>query len=248
LLIRDAWLTTWRNRLLWVLGLFAGVTIGTLGVGGSALPLPTLGQLQAWMPALVQLELAIAGGALLLAVISTIARGGITEATLDAEAGESVSLVRALRAGTRWFWRFFFLLVLLSIVVAIVGGAVVLATTNLGPVGALLGALALTVGATLSVVLAYAERAIIALDLGPLAALRHGWQLFIEHLNQSLLVWLLSVLLAVGAGGIVAGLASSLTLLAGIVVLVAGAAVANAFFWSYWTLAYVRLTSPATTA
>src|SRR4051794_13733854 len=74
LLIRDAWLTTWRNRLLWVLGLFAGVTIGTLGVGGSALPLPTLGQLQAWMPALVQLELAIAGGALLLAVISTIAR------------------------------------------------------------------------------------------------------------------------------------------------------------------------------
>jgi hypothetical protein len=247
LLIRDAWLTTWRHQFLWVLGLFA-VTVGTLGVGGSALPVPSLEQLQALAPSLVQLEVAIAVIALVAAVVSAIARGGMTQATLTLESGEPISFWFALRAGRRLFWRFLLLLVLLSMVVGIIGGAVVLAAVNLGPVGAVLGALALSVGATLSVVLAYAERAIVALDVGPVAALRHGWRVFVEHLNASLLVWLLSVVLAVAAGSAVAMLASSLTILAGIVLLVASAAITNAFFWNYWTLAYVRLASPASTA
>jgi hypothetical protein len=35
-LIQDAWRLTWRYRFLWVLGLFAGGTIGFSGGGGGA--------------------------------------------------------------------------------------------------------------------------------------------------------------------------------------------------------------------
>jgi hypothetical protein len=37
-LIRDAWGTTWRNRYLWVLALFAGGAVGVSGKGGFGPP------------------------------------------------------------------------------------------------------------------------------------------------------------------------------------------------------------------
>jgi len=38
-LIQEAWATTWRSRFLWIFGLFAGVTGGTMSVGRLSLPL-----------------------------------------------------------------------------------------------------------------------------------------------------------------------------------------------------------------
>jgi hypothetical protein len=248
LLVRDAWLTTWRNRFLWVLGLFAGVTIGSLALGGYSLPLPTGEQVRGWTPELIQVGLLLALGGLAIAGVSAIARGSMTQATLAAEGGQNISVRQALSAGVRWFWRFLMLLVLLGLVALAIGGAVLLAIVNLGPAGGVLSALVLTLGAAASVVLAYAERAIVVHDLGPIAALRHGLTMFVEHPHASLLTWLLSVLLAVGVAELVALLLTSLTVVAATVVLVASAAIANAFFWSYWTLAYLRLESPATTA
>jgi hypothetical protein len=120
----------------------------------------------------------------------------------------------------------------------------------------------------LSIVVAFAQRAIAVENVGPIDALRSGWQLTRAHVGESLLTWLINVGLAtatavtalfgIGAavvllGGIgwtlfsVAGLTAptvayigvgGLALLALILVLIG---IANAFFWTYWTLAYLRL-------
>src|SRR5579864_1484552 len=109
-------------------------------------------------------------------------------------------------------------------------------------------------------------------NLGPLAALQSGWRLTRAHVGESLLTWLVNVGLAIASGitfGL--GLVGALLLLGGIgaavfavagltpptityiglggLVLVVGvltlAGIANAFFWTYWTLAYLRLSGHA---
>ena len=295
-LIGDAWTTTWQSRGLWVFGLLAGVTAGSLSIGrvlwpddpsalvqppdaslfgwpgaGSPLPgqapagsplfgsapagSPLLGQLTSW-PADVTLLLVSLGVIVLLAGLgllaaSVIARGGITQATLELSRGEATSLSGTVRAGARWFWRFFGLLLLLGIVTVLVLASVVPAALRLGVVGAGLGAIALTAGVVASIVLTYAERSIVAYDLAPLAALAAGWRLFWTYPGQSLLAWSLSVGLAFGAAAaatlgfgmvlILVGGLGLITVATAIGVLALLAAVANTFFWSYWTLAYVRL-------
>jgi len=120
----------------------------------------------------------------------------------------------------------------------------------------------------LSIVIAFAQRAIAVENVGPIDALRSGWHLARAHLGDSLLTWLINVGLAIataltaliGIGGAVvllggigwavfsvAGLTAptvayigvgGLALLALILTLTG---IANAFFWTYWTLAYLRL-------
>ena len=256
-LIQEAWATTWRSRFLWILGLFAGVTGGTMSVGRMSLPSDADGtvlarQVEQWLQAnaSVLVGLAVVGAAtgLLLAVLSVIARGGITQATLDLQSGQPMSLRAAWRAGTRWFWRFLGLLVVLGVVAACVVGASVLAWLALGGIGVAFAAVTLTVGAIASIVLAYAERAIVSHDLGPLQALRYGWSIFERNVGASLLAWIVSVGISAVAG-IAAGVAiAGLSTVGVIVALIAIAAIANTFFWSYWTVAYLRLDARPSTS
>ena len=286
-LIRDAWTTTWQSRGLWVFGLLAGATAGSLSIGRvlwpddpSALVWPTdpssslgwpvagsplLGQppagsslpdqLASWPADLSLLLVSLGVIALLvglgLLAASVVARGGITQATLELSRGGATSLRGTVRAGARWFWRFSGLLLLLGIVTLLVLASVIPAALRLGVAGAILGAGVLTAGVVASIVLTYAERSIVAYDLAPLAALGAGWRLFRTYPGQSLLAWSLSVGLAFASAaaatlglGLVIGLAGGLgliTVATAIGVLALLAAVANTFFWSYWTLAYVRL-------
>jgi hypothetical protein len=126
----------------------------------------------------------------------------------------------------------------------------------------------LVVALTVSIVVAFAQRAIVVEDIGPLAALRSGWQLARSHLGESLLTWLVNLGLALATGiAAVVGVLGALVLLAGLgalvvsvagfgattlvylsiagIVFVAGvltlAGVVNSFFWTFWTLAYLRL-------
>jgi hypothetical protein len=127
----------------------------------------------------------------------------------------------------------------------------------------------------LSITVAFAQRIIAMDDVGPLEALRSGWQLTRGHLGESLLTWLVNVGLAIATGlvaviTVISGLLA-LALLGGMVFAVAGlsgplfayvgiggialllgvltlAGIANTFFWAYWTLAYFRLSGqPAVT-
>ena len=121
-----------------------------------------------------------------------------------------------------------------------------------------------------SIVVPFAQRAIAVRDVGPLAALQDGWLVLRGHPGASLLVWLIDVALTVAAGLVitVAMVAAIVALgipaaalwavfelttptiaylaIAAVValgVLLTLISVANTFFWSYWTLAYLRLRS-----
>jgi hypothetical protein len=128
------------------------------------------------------------------------------------------------------------------------------------------------VGLTLSIVVAFAQRAIAVEDIGPIDALQSGWLLTRAHLGDSLMTWLINIGLAiataitfglgvvgalvllVGIGAVVFAVAGftaptlayiglgGLVLLVGVLTL---SGIANAFFWTYWTLAYLKLSGRA---
>ena len=120
----------------------------------------------------------------------------------------------------------------------------------------------------LSIVVAFAQRAIAVENVGPVDALRSGWRLARAHMGESLLAWLINVGLAIATAFMaLLGIGAGLVLLGGIgwaVFSIAGltaptvayigvggvalfaliltlTGIANAFFWTYWTLAYLRL-------
>jgi hypothetical protein len=229
--------------------------------------------------------LVIAG--LVLLVLSLIAQGGLAGATADFASGRTSSFGRAWQTGLHLFWRYvglWLLLVATVIVIAVmVAGfvALVIGLTTvveqdawvIAPavfVGLLLIVAGIVSGVVASIVVPFAQRAIVVQDVGPLAALRDGWSVFRSHPGASLLIWLLNVGLTIAVGiaativmvlgALVLGLpaaalwaafelsAPTITyiVLAGIVglgVFLTVMAIANTFFWSYWTLAYLRLRS-----
>jgi hypothetical protein len=223
--------------------------------------------------------------ALAWTVLSLIAQGGLAEATVDLAEGRETTLGRAWRTGLRLVWRYlglYLVLFGLAILVALALAALVGLLVAIGSGGAggagvavLLGfvlgvplvVFGIVAGVALGIVVTYALRAIADEDAGPLAALGSGWRLLRRHPGESLLVWLISLALGVGAA-VVVGLAVGVLVvplvllgigvwnlagteatvgygvLAGLLVLaiVAGVgAVLNTFFWSYWSQAYVRL-------
>jgi hypothetical protein len=124
------------------------------------------------------------------------------------------------------------------------------------------------VALALSIVVVFAQRAIAVEDLGPMDALRYGWRLMRAHLAESVMTWLINAVLALVSGivsaaaflgGVAAvaavgallftagglsvplfaylGLGGALLLAAFLIV----TAITNTFFWSYWTLVYLRL-------
>jgi hypothetical protein len=131
-----------------------------------------------------------------------------------------------------------------------------------------LGLAALALAVVGSIVVAYAQRAVVLADEGPVAALGDGWRLFRGHMGTSVLTWLVNVALSIGAGiaaavvlAIVFGLLglvglalwaalgtgaaliayAALAGMAFVAVVITAAGIANTFFWHYWTLAYLRL-------
>jgi hypothetical protein len=308
-LIRDAWSTTWQHRFLWVLGLFTGAAVGTCSGAGNQLPsqMPsssskpgTTGHvppevaavgsaLGAWVVAHLALLVA-AAGLLVIAwvVVSIVAQGGMTDATVDLARRRPTSLRQSWQAGRRLFWRFLGLelaplaLGLVAASVVAVGVALAVVTSTLVGAGArvpvigfwvlvALTAILIVVGLAiaLSIALAYAQRIIVVENVGVVAAVREGWDVLRAHLGSSLLTWLINLGLTIGAElavgvamlvvlGILVAIGLAVYALAGFtsvtgVYVAVGAVVAFAvfwlmeavvhtFLWSYWTLAYLRLT------
>jgi hypothetical protein len=222
---------------------------------------------------------------LALLVLWLIAQGGMAEATVDLARGDSTSLGRAWDTGVHLFWRYAglwsVLFVAAMLIALVVGAAVALliavgnvagAVVFLMPVAVLLAIALAIVGIVVaigaSIVVSFAQRAIFAENVGPLDALRIGWNMVSSHLGVSLLVWLINVALAIGvalATGLIAAVVAGVLavpavalwaatgfttatvayLALGVIVVLAAVLVlvgiANTFFWNYWTLAYLRL-------
>jgi hypothetical protein len=300
--IRQAWSITWRYRFLWLLGILAGGAVGVPstasgGRGGSGSgatdfqnldpSLVRIGQqLQSRALDNVGLLLAAAGLfvglGLVLLVLSFVAQGAMAEATAEIASGRPSTLSGAWSAGLHLFWRYVLLCVIVAVAAVLLAGVFggLIVSAMRGPaVAAGLGVLAMLflvlAGLVLSIVVAFAQRAIAVEDVGPIAALRDGWLLTRQHLGGSLLTWLVNLGLAVGAGVVmlvgficalvvlggigaalfaVTGLSTPVLVYVGVGTLLLVAAglivlgIGNTFFWSYWTLAYLRLSgrqSPA---
>jgi hypothetical protein len=228
-LIRDAWETTWHNRFLWIFGLLGGAAAGSwsgVNFQRPASPATTPASLEssiepinAWIALHPELVLSIVVGTvvilLTLGVVSFIAQGGLTEATVELAQHQPTSLGHAWRLGVHYFWRFFALSVLIAVVsvlvaaivgaaaVAILGPAFFLGTIPTGVGLALaiaLGIAALVVVIPLAIIIsisvAFAQRSIVVEEVGATVALRHGWRLMREHLADSLLTWLIGLALS----------------------------------------------------
>ena len=242
-----------------------------------------------WNLDLILLVLALAAlVGLALLVVSLIAQGGMARGTADVALGQPTSLGQVWETGVRLFWRYlllFLAMIGLVIVVALVVGAVValgvwVISLASGAAQAVSIAFGVLVGIVLFLVVvsvfiaigvgvAFAQRAVAVEDVGPVAGLGIGFRLLRERPWRTLLVWLISLALSIGAGLAVAlGVLVLLVPLGGIAVLlfittgpsagafaysavaltllVAGAwllsAIANTFFWHYWTLAYLSFT------
>jgi hypothetical protein len=173
-LIERAWRLAWRNRFLWVLGLFATSTVGScspLGGGSSwqadssdleqgNLP-DTLRPFQDVDPWLSQniagifITIAVVAAliGLTVMVVSLAAQGGMAIATSDLALGHRATGRDAWRVGFRLFWRYLLLwLILLGLVLAVVLvtalviGMVVAAGAAMGGPNALIAVLALLLG------------------------------------------------------------------------------------------------------
>ncbi len=152
-LISEAWGATWRQRSLWVLGLFAGGSAGSCSSGfgapggqgdgaeagetipGVDLPFEAMaGWLADNVAIIVILVAAMALLGLAMTVISLLAQGGMARATADLAAGQSITAGQAWAAGRRLFWRYLGLWLLLAAValaLALAAAAYVLAVVVL---------------------------------------------------------------------------------------------------------------------
>jgi hypothetical protein len=151
----------------------------------------------------------------LLLLLSSVAEGGLTRATLDAAHGEPVTLGQAWHAGMRTMWRFVALnliltvLALVTVLTSIGGIAAVLIGPLTGGGGSKWGFGLLQGGVTVallllvvfvlsviaSVVVPLAQRSIVADDRGPVEGLSEGWRLFRSHFWTGIVLWLLSAVM-----------------------------------------------------
>ncbi len=129
-LIRRAWQLTWRNRFLWVLGLFATSTVGSCSATGtgngpvqwqansadlerffSADLVRAFQQADPWLSrnigwVLLSLFLLAFLAVIVFVVVSFIAQGGMAEATEELALGRSTTPQIAWGTGLRTVWRY----------------------------------------------------------------------------------------------------------------------------------------------
>jgi hypothetical protein len=222
----------------------------------------------------------------ILLAISVVAQGGMVTATLELALGRRSSFGQAVSGGFRYFWRFTGL-ALIALLIGMILGLPLLIMIGYGAwqilsrndfsfingstigFGLLLVLGGLLLGIVMSVVIPFAQRAIVIQNVGATAAFGIGWRLFRGRLGTSLMLWIVNLAVSIGIGiGIAIVIVLGLIVLAipavifwsmyqtgvptiiygviaGVIaflVMLAMAGLANAFAWSYWTLAYLERT------
>jgi len=238
-------------------------------------------------------QILIMGGILALIglvflILSFIAKGALIGSVARLGLGEEVSLGSGWRIGQSFGWcyfRLFLVTLVLGLIVLLLIGAVVLvfilliqgsgeslrtlaiiAAVLLG-ISAFFALVILAIG--FSIVLEYADRAVVVENLGALASISRGYEVFRARLWPSALVWIISVavaiaigialavpalIIAIPLGGAVFGtyansgftaptfVAGAIAALIWIVMIWGLGAIGGTYTSSYWTLSYLMLT------
>ncbi len=214
------------------------------------------------------------------AVLHYIAIGGLYYGADQARQGkEKVRFGDMMKGGWKKFWPVLGLHVLVSIALGIVGliiaiPLILLAITIIGliiviPVVIILLILALPTGGIIRTVMAYATQYVVFHDEKIIDSLKKGWQLFKNNLSDSIVVFLLELLVRIVVGfvtfGIILLIALPLAILgfilytstgwvgAGIVIALALLVlftvglvirgIKNTFLYNMWHLAFAELTA-----
>ena len=244
-IIREAWYITWRYRFLWLIGVVAGGAVRAPGFGG--------GGGSGWR---VQngIDVGVSGAA------GNIGSAVDAWAASDLAVGHPSSPGRAWSAGLPLFWRYAGLWLVLAALAIPIALRVLIAAPPF--------VLLLAAGLSSSGVVAFAQRALVVEDVGPMAALRSSWQLARHHIRESLLSWQVNVGVALASGiAIVALVTAALGVLVALEALLFAAAgpstptlvypalagivsvggvltlagAVNTFCWTFWTLVYLHL-------
>jgi hypothetical protein len=235
-----AWQITWRWKMLWVLGFLAA-----LGQGGGGAPQYNYTfsdqDFQRWayrpgefaeefFAGIAVLVLALCCVALIIAIIlwvvSIIARGGLIAAVQQIEVDGETSFGKAWSAGARKFWTLFglgilaalpiILLVIMGIIIFTIGITAGVGLLEVGEEAGIASILFVTVVCggfmccglffvviVLEQIRIYGERAAILEDLGWIDAFKRGWQVLVENIGATLILWLIFFALGIVIFGII---------------------------------------------
>ncbi len=222
---------TWRYKWLWLLGFLVALSSG----GSNFSYRFTSGDLQNFTaPQLTGLLVGLGCLIFILAIVvfilSLIARGGLIAGVAQVEDTETFSLGSAWRAGSARFWTLLgiwflttFLPLIILIGIGIVGLAAVLGTAgiaafrqNANPGALAGGSIALLVACCctsicgliiitiiLQQIRIYAERAAMLEGRGAVAAFERGWQVLRDRLGPTIVLWLIFLVLGLVLAAIV---------------------------------------------
>jgi hypothetical protein len=220
--IRRGFDIAWNNKYLWVLGFLAALTGGSGSnnlsystSSGDVIDL-TPGQMAAIGAGILAfICLALVVG-IVLWFVSLASRGGIIQATASAEAGETLTLGSAFRAGWSKVWSLagmtlllyglFIVGIIVLLVLAFTSGGLAVAAglsgdNDMGALMAGLGTLAvcliglacllIPIYLIVSFIYPFAFRGLVLRNLRVTDAIRHGWRVLVDNLGPILILAIL---------------------------------------------------------
>ena len=292
--LSKAWRIVWRHKVLWIFGILAGCGSGGGGGGGGSgtnwrqdrpfssggagemeRTLQQAGQWISehwWVVALIILGLVILWA--LAVFLGTIGKIGLIRGSFKVDGGaEKVNFGELFRESMPFFWRVF----LLSFLIGLAFLVVILPLVLFGVITAGVGFLCIVplicilvpvlwiVGITVN----QANSAIVVEDLRMWDGLRRGWEVSRKNLGPVLLIWLITGVIGVVIGFVIAlpllivvvptviGFATSKGDLPTTALLISGLCfvlylpvlivihgILSAYVQSVWTLTFLRLTRP----
>ncbi len=239
-----AWEITWRWKVLWIFGFLASLGQGW-GGGGSSYSFDSQDfNAESWGQGIPEAFWAAMGGvvlalicalfvlAIIIWIVSIIARGALIAGVAQVEDEEQTSFRRAWDVGFRRFWTLFGLSVLaaLPILILVLAGMVLFGLGIAGGIGLMdvqeaagIGTIVtvsllfgcflccglVVLGIVLEQIRVYGERAAILEGLGWIDAFKRGWQVIRDNLGPTIVLWVIFVVLEL----IIAAISIGLTLL-----------------------------------
>jgi len=224
-IFKRAWEITWKHKGLWLLGILANCSSGSIQTSSNVSRMPQYNvsggefpQVDHWLQSVpegtwIAIGIAVIGGLILLAlifwVLAAIGNGGLIAGFQMAETGETVTLASAFRQGFRYFWKLLVIqlilgLASLAIILPVVFGGALMSILTLG-IGLIcfipLICLLIPLGIALTIYTLLTQIALIVEELDIVAAFKRAWDVFRSNLGEVIVMGLI-----LGVGGFIVGL------------------------------------------